>query len=77
MKKPLSKSSAKASSKHPVGSPRRRTKSQYPCRCYALIDGGYDKYILNTATGVYEGPTPCTKEECIQCNTSKAALITS
>jgi hypothetical protein len=54
----------------------RKPKVQYPCRCYALIDGGYDMYKFNPKTGLYEGPTSCTKAECIKCNMSQAALIT-
>jgi hypothetical protein len=48
----------------------------YPCRCYALIDGGYHKYVYNPRTGLYEGPADCTEEECRQCNMSHAQMIT-
>jgi hypothetical protein len=54
----------------------RKPKLQFPCRCFPLIDGGYEMYKFNASTGLYEGPYPCTKAECLKCNTSQAGLIT-
>jgi hypothetical protein len=53
-----------------------KAKVQFPCRCFPLIDGGYEMYKFNASTGLYEGPYPCTKAQCIKCNTSQAGLIT-
>jgi hypothetical protein len=50
-------------------------KFQYHCRCYSLGNGVYEMWILDPKSGTYNGPTPCTKEQCIACNMSKAVLI--
>jgi hypothetical protein len=49
-------------------------KVQYPCRCYA-IGGEYEMWVLDPKTGTYRGPIPCTKEQCLACNTSKAVVL--
>jgi hypothetical protein len=48
---------------------------QYHCRCYALGDE-YEMWVLDPKTGTYNGPIPCTKEQCLACNTSKAVVLT-
>jgi hypothetical protein len=48
--------------------------SKPPCKCYAPPEGGYERYDLNPSTGLYEGPYPCTRAECIKCNTSQATM---
>jgi hypothetical protein len=67
-KKPMGKGKKSATARKP--------RVQYPRRCYPLIDGGYEMFKFNSATGLYEGPYPCTKAECLKCNTSQAGLIT-
>ncbi len=64
----------KAKAKQPVQ--KRVRKAQYACRCYAL-GGEYEMWVLDPKTGTYRGPIPCTKEQCIACNKSKAVVLTA
>jgi kumamolisin len=45
------------------------TTTPYPCRCFAVGDQ-YQKYVYDPSTGTYTGPTNCTQQECLECNTS-------
>jgi hypothetical protein len=49
-------------------------KIQYACRCYAIGDE-YEMWVLDPKTGTYRGPIPCTKEQCLACNQSKAVVL--
>jgi hypothetical protein len=48
-------------------------KSLYHCRCYNLGDT-YEMWVLDPASGTYNGPIPCTQQQCQKCNMSAAAL---
>ena len=49
-------------------------KVQYHCRCYAIGDE-FEMWVLDPKTGTYRGPIPCTKEQCLACNMSKAVVL--
>jgi kumamolisin len=53
----------------PIAAPRAATTTPYPCRCYVVGDQ-YEKYVYDPSTGTYTGPTSCTQQECLECNTS-------
>jgi hypothetical protein len=49
-------------------------RTLYHCRCYKLGDE-YEMWVLDPATGTYNGPIPCTQQQCRNCNTSPAELV--
>jgi hypothetical protein len=61
--------------KPPKSPSKPKPSVKYACRCYALIDGGYEMYTLN-ADGSYDGPFDCTEAQCRKCNMSKAQILT-
>jgi len=54
--------------------PNKGPKVQYHCRCYAL-GGEFEMWVLDPKSGTYRGPIPCTKEQCLACNMSKAVVL--
>jgi hypothetical protein len=46
----------------------------YHCRCYAVGDE-YEMWVLDPKTATYNGPIPCTAEQCRNCNMSKAEAV--
>jgi len=50
------------------------TKELYHCRCYQ-IGSEYEMWVLDPKTGTYNGPIPCTKEQCRNCNMSQAERV--
>ena len=61
--------------KKPITKPTRDAaapSAKPPCKCYALVNGGYDLYRYNAASDLYEGPTSATAAECRACNMSRA-----
>jgi hypothetical protein len=65
--------------KQPKAKPKQavRTKTpkvRYHCRCYAL-GNEYEMWVLDPKTDTYRGPIPCTKEQCLACNMSKAVVL--
>jgi hypothetical protein len=63
---------AKAKSKRPGRV--KAARLQYPCRCFKVGDE-YEMWLFNPASGTYDGPYPCTREQCRRCNMS-TALVT-
>ena len=67
---------AKQLKQKPEQPPVQRTaRVQYHCRCYKLGDE-YEMWILDPKSGTYNGPFPCTKEQCRVCNSSQAEIVT-
>jgi hypothetical protein len=66
---------AKAAAKAKKALAKKAPNVQYSCRCYAL-GGEYEMWILDPKTGTSRGPIPCTKEQCLACNQSKAVVLT-
>jgi hypothetical protein len=65
---------AKAAGQGKLAATVKTTRLQYHCRCYAL-DGEYEMWILDPASGMYNGPVPCTQQQCLNCNMSKAEVV--
>jgi hypothetical protein len=50
----------------------------YQCRCFQVGSGAglvYQKYVLDPKKGTYGNPTPCTQQECRECNQSLAVPV--
>lgn len=50
------------------------TQVQYHCRCYK-VGTVYEMWVLDPASGTYNGPIPCTKQQCRSCNMSEAEIV--
>lgn len=47
----------------------------YHCRCYKVGDNEYEMWVLDPASGTYNGPISCTMQQCRACNMSAAEVI--
>jgi hypothetical protein len=62
--------------KPPVTTPKtvKTTKVLYHCRCYKVGDE-YEMWVLDPKSGTYNGPIPCTEQQCRKCNMSEAEVV--